>query len=141
MREIKPNYLNPGYSDRMSNHLKELVEQHLKEDLKNYNIKNEKIKFDWSESCIEGHSEQYLNSFVENLSNILVFDENDKYLAGGWMEFIIDGSFFIAYWEYISTWDNNKKLKEKTKKGIPSHIWKQIPDDLKSKYRKLKVDL
>ncbi len=81
----------------------------------------------------------FLDGSVENLSGIAVFDNLDNLVAEGWMEFITDGKFFLAYWEFLTTWDNGVKLKEKREVGIPSHVWRQIPDELKMNYKHKKL--
>jgi hypothetical protein len=56
------------------------------------------------------------------------------------MEFIHEGDFFIAYWEFVKTFDNEKVVGQKDKPGIPEHIWEKLPDNIKPNYLKDKVD-
>ena len=135
MKKIKPNYKDLGFTDRMGPKLRTIVERQLAEDLKNYKIDKVNLKFDWSESCIEGYRTKYLDGSVENFSGIAVFDSQDNLLAEGWMEFIHDNDFFLTYWEFVTTWDNQKRLKNKREVGIPRHIWQQIPEELKTKHK------
>ncbi|MFI5219175.1 MAG: hypothetical protein ACHQNT_06765 [Bacteroidia bacterium] len=135
MNNTKPNYTDLGYADRMGQKLRTLVERQLTDDLKHYKVNSAELKFDWSESCVEGHSTDYLDGSVQNFSGIAVFDKQDNFVADGWMEFIRMGDFFLAYWEFIRTWDNKKKLKEKKEIGIPDHVWRQIPNDFKKNYK------
>ena len=130
-----PNYEELGYSDKMGNRLRIEVERQLIDDLFFYKIDSVDLKFDWSESCIEGHRASFLEGVVENYSGITVFDNEDNVVAGGWMEFIKSGDFFLVYWEFVKTWQHDIKLKEKKEVGIPSHIWKQLPDKLKAFHR------
>jgi hypothetical protein len=130
----KPNYKDLGLSTKMGKELRSLVEKQLKEDLKNYGIQNEQLKFDWSESCIEGHDTEYLDGSVENFSGILVFDDKDNLVADGWMEFIHEPNFFLAYWDLVTTWNNEKLLKKKDF-GLPEHIWTKVPEEIRSRYK------
>jgi hypothetical protein len=93
----------------MGPELRSLVERHLVEDLKFYGIDKE-LHFDWSDSCIEGHDTNYLDGSLENFSGIAVFDNHENLVADGWMEFIHEGDFFLAYWNYVTTWESDKKL-------------------------------
>ncbi|MBF9254357.1 hypothetical protein I2I11_13710 [Pontibacter sp. 172403-2] len=131
---MKPNYNDLGLSTIMGKELRSLVEKQLKEDLKNYGVQNEQLKFDWSESCIEGHDSEYLDGSIENFSGIAVYDEKDNQVADGWMEFINEPNFFIAYWDLATTWDNGKLLKEKDF-GLPEHIWVRIPEEIRSRFK------
>jgi len=57
------------------------------------------------------------------------------------MEFIHEGNFFLAYWEFVTTWNIDKQLQEKRVSGIPDHVWRQIPDDIKPVYKKDKTKI
>ena len=135
MRKNKPNYDDLGFADHMGPKLRNHVERQLAADLKHYKVDKENLKFDWSGSCVEGHRTDYLDGSVENFSGIDVFDDQNKFVAEGWMDFIRDKDFFLAYWHFLTTWDGQKKLKDKKDGGIPKHIWRQIPDDIKPKYK------
>ncbi|MBN4071041.1 hypothetical protein JYT72_00895 [Crocinitomix catalasitica] len=139
MKTIIPNYKDLGFADHMGPKLRDHVERQLAYDLKNYKVDKNNLKFDWSDSCVEGHRTKYLDGSVENFSGIAVFGNNDSFVADGWMEFIHDNDFFLAYWEFVTTWDKEKKLKDKKEIGIPGHIWRQIPDDLKPKYKDKRI--
>lgn len=131
---MTPNYSDLGLSIIMGEELRDLVEKQLKEDLKNYGVSNNQLKFDWSESCIEGHRTEYLDGSVENFSGIAVYDNDDKIVADGWMEFIHEPNFFLAYWDCVTTWNGDKKINEK-EFGLPEHIWIQIPEGIRSRYK------
>jgi hypothetical protein len=139
MNKTKPNFKDLGFADRMGPKLKSEVENQLIDDLKFYKITEDNLRFDWSESCIEGHVTNFLGGSVENFSGISVFNNSDNLVADGWMEFLHENDLFVVYWEFVTTWDGNKKLKEKKEVGLPNHIWKKLPDEMKSKYRKLKM--
>jgi hypothetical protein len=129
---MKPNYKDLGFSTTMGPRLRTLVETHLTNDLRHYGVEKQNLKFGWSKSCIEGHETAYLDGQLENYSGISVFDNNDNPIADGWMEFIHRGQFFLAYWEFVTTLDKEKKIFEKKEPGIPEHILKLIPDDIKT---------
>ncbi|WP_188813337.1 hypothetical protein [Hymenobacter cavernae] len=119
----------------MGPQLRELVEGQLITDLKHYGIDKVALKFDWSESCMEGHDAVYLDSYFENYSGIAAFDEADCIVADGWMDFVLAGDFLLVYWDFLTTWDGEKQLINKNKPGIPDHIWQQMPDNIKGNYK------
>ena len=71
---------------------------------------------------------------IASFSGILVLDENNQIVADGWMEFIQEPDLFLPYWEHITTREGKKKLSEKQMPGIPKHVWKHIPMELREKY-------
>ncbi|WNJ17139.1 hypothetical protein [Pontibacter sp. G13] len=139
MKIIRPDFENLGYADQMGPKLKMEVENQLLIDLKFYKVDQVGLRFDWSDSCIEGNASIYLDGTVENFSGIAVFDSDDNFCAGGWMDFIHEGEFFIAYWEFVKTWSGQKKLMEKKRIGIPDHVWTKLPDEIKPIYRKFRI--
>ncbi|GAB4029725.1 hypothetical protein [Spirosoma jeollabukense] len=136
MQTVKPNYIDLGLSPPKGPQLRTLVDKQLVADLASYGIAGLGLKFDWSNSCIEGHDSSYLNSDLENYSSILVFDEHDNLVADGWMEFIHEGDFFLVYWDYITIWQNGGKIFVKSEDGLPDHVWAQIPDSIKRNMKK-----
>lgn len=136
MQTVKPNYTDFGLSNPMGPQLRTLVEKQLIADLASYGIASLNLKFDWSDSCIEGHDSSYLDGDLENYSGILVFDEHDDLVADGWMEFIHEGAFFLVYWEYVTIWQNSKEIFDKAEAGIPDHVWIELPDSIKWNYEK-----
>lgn len=131
----RPNYQELGFSTSMGPQLRALVEKQLLADLKVYSVDSGDLKFDWSDSCIEGHDTSFLDGQVENFSGIAIYESN-QLIAEGWMDFVHEGPFFLAYWDYVTIWKNGKKVFDKRKLGIPSHVWEQIPDDIKWNYEK-----
>lgn len=121
----------------MGPNLRMLVEQQLSDDLKVYGIAGNQFKFDWSESCIEGHETPFLDGRVENFSGINVFNEKDEHIAEGWMEFLHEPTydFFIAYWEFLDYFDSGNEIKIKDNVGIPLHIYKKIPENVRFNYK------
>jgi len=135
----KPNYIDLGFSKTMGPELRRLVEKQLLADLCFYNVVDLDLKFDWSESCIEGNDTEYLDGSLENYSGIAVFDNNDKLVAEGWMEFIHAGKFFLVYWDYLTIMQGDKRVFDK-KAGIPNHVWEQIPVDIRPSYIKYRQE-
>lgn len=123
----------------MGPQLRELVEQQLLKDLKHYKIDQPNLKFDWFNSLVEGRSAKYLDGMIENYSSILVLDEANRIVADGWMEFLLEGDFFLTYWDHITTREGKKKLAEKQMPGIPKHVWKQIPEEIKGKFKEKRM--
>lgn len=80
-----------GFANQMGPRLRQLVEEQLMKDLQHYGISSQKMRFDWSESCIEGHAANYLDGSLENFSSISLYDEHNNVIADGWMEFILVG--------------------------------------------------
>ena len=124
-----------GAAALMSPELRELVEKQLLAELPHYKRDQAKLTFDWSGSMNEGHQIQHPLGIIASFSGILVLDENKQIVADGWMEFILEEDFFLAYWDHITIREGKKKLAEKQMPGIPKHVWKQIPEELKGKYK------
>ncbi len=134
----KPDYINLGLSTKMGPQLRFLVEKQLVDDLHFYSNELFQIKFDWSDSCIEGHGTEYLDGILDNFSGIWLFDVNDNFVAEGWLEFIHEPNFFLVYWdhlEFAAPRLGNGKLQF----GIPPHIWQKIPDFLRWRYEKKRM--
>ncbi|MDR6562024.1 MULTISPECIES: hypothetical protein [unclassified Arcicella] len=131
----KPNYEGLGLSDYMGPQLRAIVEAQLLADLAHYGISTTSLKFDWSQSCIEGHNTHYLDGSLENFSGIAIYNIDNELVAEGWMEFVHEASFFLAYWDFITVWQDNQIFFEKSKFGIPEHVWIQIPEIIKWNYK------
>lgn len=132
---MKPNYIDLGLSYPLSNQLRVEIERQLEKDLKFYHIEKDVYQFDWSDSCIEGNVTVYMDKPLENFSGIAVFDENDCIIAEGWMDFIHEENVLIIYWSFLDSYTNEQIKSLKSKKGIPLHIFNQIPDQFKDKYK------
>ncbi|MEL6124670.1 MAG: hypothetical protein AAFR14_13225, partial [Bacteroidota bacterium] len=72
MNHTKPNFKDLGFADKMGSKLKSEVENQLIHDLKYFKITEDDLRFDWSESCIEGDATDFLDGSVENYSGISV---------------------------------------------------------------------
>ncbi len=122
-----------GLGRSMGPKLKKLVEEHLTTDLEHYGIKKLELRFDWSESCIEGKCTNFLDGSIDRFSSIYTFDNCDHLIAYGWMEFIHEGDFFLVYWDMVETYLNGEIVFDKNF-GLPDHIWEKIPDKIKQNY-------
>lgn len=144
---IKPDYNNLGLSRPMGQRLRSIVEDFLIKDLIYYGFQGLQVKFDWSQSCIEGHSCNILGSHLENYSGIRLFDQNDNLFAEGWINYIAEGwaidntepLFFLVYWDILQTLNLSILPKGKEVRRIPIHIWEQIPIELRWQFEKNKI--
>ncbi|MCA1032877.1 hypothetical protein LCL95_17850 [Bacillus timonensis] len=131
---MKPNYIDLGFSNCMGPELRTKIEELLVKDLKQYGVKANMFKFDWSESCVEGKRTTYLDGDVEDFSGIKVFNEDDELLADGWMEFIHDKDkdFFISFWDFLSIYKYGRETEVKKEIGLPNHIIEKLPNSIRS---------
>jgi len=125
---LKPNYKQLGFSDCMGPILRQEVEKQLLEDLKYYIKINTELKFDWSESCVEGTRIHYLDGEVEDFSSIRLFDLNDQIFVEGWMNFFYEKKFnlFLVYWDILDIHIGDKVREVKNNFGMPEHINNEI---------------
>ncbi|GAA0180867.1 hypothetical protein SH2C18_34860 [Clostridium sediminicola] len=132
---IKPKYNIFGFSNLMDGKLREEVERQLSDDIRHYGINNQILKYDWSESCIEGRCSRVGDSCIDNYSDIKVFNSMDEIIADGWVDFIHEKQFdlFIVYWDQLDLYENGK-VKEVKQFGVPEYIYEKLPNDLKIKY-------
>lgn len=133
---VKPDYNNFGLSYPMKERLRKEVERQLSDDIKHYGINNEILKYDWSESCIEGRCSKVFDSYIDNFSDIKVFNSMDEIIAEGWIDFIHEEQYdlLIVYWDQLNLYVNGKQ-KEVKRFGIPDYIYQKLPDVLKKKYK------
>jgi hypothetical protein len=110
------------------------VEAQLIHDLRHYEIHQPALHIDWSQSYGSGRQAKFLDGKVQNFSRIIVFDENKTLVADGCMDFICNKFFGICYWDLVTTWKNDRILREKKETGVPFHIWRQLPVTMMSKY-------
>src|SRR5688572_11311460 len=137
MSDIQPNFKDFGASEIMGPLLRQFVEQRLAEDLTHYKVISKNLYFDWSESCPEGHSIDYLDGVLENFSYVSVFDSSNNLVAEGWLDFV--DNFFdtttekkvFVYWDFVTTFYDDKKIIDKTQPGIPDHIWNRLDETSK----------
>jgi hypothetical protein len=118
--------------------LREFVESQLLLDLKNYippgsTIRASDIRFDRSESCVEGHRTRWLDGDIENFSGIAVFDLNRGLVAEGWMEFIETEIGLEVFWWYLDS-DDDLSIQSKSSNDLPQHIWDRLDDAARSKW-------
>ena len=127
------------YVQRMGPALQQEVEKQLVEDLKQYGITETNASFDYSDACQEGHTTNYLNGELENLSSIVVRNANGIVIADGWMDFIHDGesSPLYVFWLFLDLIETDgKRIEVKKENDIPAHVWVRLPDKTKNLYIK-----
>lgn len=133
---MKPNYNDFGLSLSMGPLLRAEVESQLLQDLAQYGIVSSGLRFDWSDSAIEGRCATYLDGSVDCFSGIQLYDESDQLAATGWLEFIVEPELdcVLFYWEFLTVYRNDSRITYKNKPGVPPHIVQPIPPTLRSKY-------
>ncbi|MBU3196716.1 hypothetical protein KPL26_08510 [Clostridium algidicarnis] len=133
---IKLDYNNFSLSYYMGQRLRKEVERQLSDDIRHYGINNKILKYDWSESVIEGRRSKVFDSQINNFSDIKVFDSTDEIIAEGWIDFIHEEQYdlFIVYWDQLDLYENGRQ-KEVKKFGIPDYIYEKLPNGLKIKYK------
>lgn len=141
MSDIQANSNDYGASEIMGPLLRTFVEQQLIEDLTHYKVFSKDLHFNWSNSCGEGHSTDYLDGVLENFSYISVLDKNNLLIAEGWLEFVessfdktADKTVFV-YWDFVTTYEGYNRLVDKSEPGIPDHIWQTLDETLKDIYK------
>ncbi len=106
------------------------VENKLVDDLNEYVLSGQKfqrgdVKFDWSESCIEGRRTSYLDGKLENFSGIQVLDRSSETIVDGWMEFIETEGTLHVFWWFLSS-SGKYDLRNKRTNQVPAHVWKLL---------------
>lgn len=119
------DFNNYGYSQTMGPLLRAEVERQLLFDLENYYIFDGPLRFDWSETCMEGKHAEYLDGSLDNYSGISIMNDKMELVADGWMDFILTDKL-IVYWEFIDSYTGNLSAKGKDEPGIPTHIWNRL---------------
>lgn len=123
--------LELGYTEKMGPNLRREVKRQLLADLRRYEVEKEGFEIDWSETCPEGHTTEYLDGNLENWSGIIVRDPRGAIAAEGWLEFIHGGGGnpLFVFWEFLTIYEGDKERKVKQHPGIPIHIWERLPEE------------
>ncbi len=127
-----------GFSSCMGPRLRRFVERQLLQDLTYYlkpeiALDKQKLIFDWSESCIEGHRTAWLDGELENFSGIVLRNDTHSPIAEGWMDFIeTEGALLVFWWFLRGFADGN--INPKTSNDVPFHIWQSLSEDAKEKW-------
>lgn len=128
-----------GYSDCMGPRLRQFVEEQLLSDLNRYlrsglRLSPEDVRFDWSDSCVEGHRTDWMDGEIENFSSVAVVDHADRFIAVGWMEFIETEDDLKVFWWFLEgrgTYD----MESKTSNQVPRHIWDDLSEEVRLAWR------
>ena len=125
---MKPNYEELGFSNCMGPLLRREVEIQLLNDLNYYIEDTSDLKFDWSESCVEGTRINYLDGDVEDFSGIKIFNMKDQLVAEGWMNFYFDEpqNLLLVYWDILELIDEFGHKVQKKNFGVPFHVNEKI---------------
>lgn len=127
-----------GFSCCMGKNLRKEVERQLLLDLNTYTSIVDELKFDWSESVMEGHGKHCSDGYIQNFSNIKLRNERNEVVVDGWMDFILERDYelFIVYWEFLDIYNNNNNNATKLCGcGIPRHVYECLPKELREKYK------
>ena len=127
-----------GFSNCMGPELREFVEGQLLDDLVPYmqsvdRFDVENIRFDWSESCIEGHRTHWLDGEIQNFSGIAIFDDSQNLIAEGWMEFIETEIGLVVFWWYLRGGEAYN-FQNKASNRVPKHIWKKLSPKIRTNW-------
>lgn len=105
------------------------VESQLLKDLATYGVDIDRLKFDWSEACQEGHCTTALDGNFEEVSDVRVMNLHGELVAEGWIDFIHGGGNnpLFVFWLFLTARRDGKWIRLKTQPHIPAHIWAQLP--------------
>lgn len=110
------------------------VERQLLADLEHYVTAGDKLRFDWSECCQEGHCTEVLGGELENQSSVCVVSEDGQPIAEGWVDFIHGGGTnpLFVFWLFLRVRRNGQWVEVKSDNTIPRHIWDSLPIESKA---------
>jgi len=113
-----------GLAITMGPRLKTEVEKQLLKDLKHYHEFTGDLRFDWSNSCIEGKCMDYLDGSLDRFSGIEIYNAMDQLVCEGWMEFLYveERDQMIVYWGLLDIYIDGTKVEKKSDVGMPEHI-------------------
>ncbi|HEX6483699.1 MAG TPA: hypothetical protein VF043_33045 [Ktedonobacteraceae bacterium] len=104
----------------------------LLQDFQRYSDKlSDDLAIDWSDTCPEGHTTEYLDGYLENWSGVWVVTTQGERIAWGWMDFIHGGGDnpLFVFWYYLHFGANTQDVVRAH--GIPQHIWESLPESSK----------
>ncbi|MBE7463590.1 MAG: hypothetical protein HS116_08810 [Planctomycetes bacterium] len=90
-------------------------------------------RFDWSDTCPEGHPFQYLDGLLENLGNVSIFGLSPDERANGSIDWVLDAQEGRPriYWEDLYVYQNGVWIQIAKFKSIPDHIWNTLSEESK----------
>ena len=117
-----------GLAMTMGPKLKAEVERQLLNDLEIYHVFAGELRFDWSNSCIEGKCMNYLDGSLDCFSGIMIYDAADQLVCDGWMDFyyIEDRDQLIVYWDLLDIYIDGIEVEKKSDFEMPEHIKTKI---------------
>ena len=120
------------YTQHMGPRLRAEAERQLLHDFHRYYHGNmDNLAIDWSDTCPEGHTTEYLDGRLEDWSGVRVVNARDEIIASGWIEFIHGGGDnpLFVFWNYLDFGENTEDVVKA--QGIPQHIWDALPETTK----------
>ncbi|SFD72788.1 hypothetical protein SAMN05216378_1164 [Paenibacillus catalpae] len=131
---VKPNYYDMGMSISMGKQLQGFVEEQLINDLMHYHKFTGELRFDWSDSCIEGEDLTYLDGSLDRFSGIMIFNSNNEPVADGWMDFVFlnESNQLIVFWKYLSIFVGDKEIDAINSQELENHV-QVLVDRIKDK--------
>ncbi|RKP55579.1 hypothetical protein D7Z26_10375 [Cohnella endophytica] len=128
---MKPDYHDMGMSITMGNELRKFVEDQLVKDLFYYYKFTGELRFDWSDSCVEGEDLNYLDGSLDRYSGIMIFNANDEPVADGLMDFeyLMKSDQLIIFWVYLDIIVDGKRIKAiEVEEDLLKHIKELIKE-------------
>lgn len=130
---MSSDFYEVGLSSCMGPKLRYEVETQLLRDLLYYRIDIKNLSFDWSDSVMEGHCLNFMDGLIQNFSGISLYDNNQKLVADGWMDFIYDKKkgLLLVFWDQLELSEDGVIKTVRNFEGIPEHITQQLNDSLR----------
>lgn len=113
-----------GLASTMGPRLKAEVERQLLKDLKYYYEYSSELRFDWSNSCIEGKCMNYLDGSLDRFSEISIYDDKNEIVADGWMDFEFNEvtNRLIVYWRFIDIYLSQNNIRTIENDEMPKRL-------------------
>ena len=121
-----------GYTHQMGPQLRAEVERQLLNDFQRYSDEQSAdLAIDWSHTCPEGHTTEYLDGCLEDWSDVWVVNAQGERIAWGWIDFIHGGGAnpLFVFWYFLRLGEGAEELVQAH--GIPQHIWENLPESSK----------
>ncbi len=92
----------------------------LLQDVRHYGLASDGLVLDSSHPCQEGHWTEYLDGWLEEMSDVVVRDGHGEALAEGWLDFIHTAADnrLVVFWVFLNLrWSGCWQ----TVKGVANH--------------------
>lgn len=116
--------------NEMEPRLQAEVERQLMDDLRHYGVEGPNLTIEWWDRCGEGHGTEIFEGWLEEVSGLLVLDEEWNVVAEGWMDFIHGGgdNRLHVFWLFLNLVESGQRRGVKEYPAIPEHIWRRLSD-------------